>query len=412
MFKSTPFIQVFLLACFVLIGYSSNAQCPATVYGQLSGNDTAMAVLPAGTTPAPVFTVTPSGLPVTEFVIVQKDSMADDLLGPAIIGTSVDGLITPNSLDLGTCNEFCILPFSYDSTQIKTLVDSLLAADYQVGTSCCTAVGFIAPGLCDTLNARGIYSGADVNSIAVLFDILDILNGGTASTSIQGLVLSLDQLNQSLSLFGNCGGGLTQICFAVDTFATSADYYIIPHRSNSALNIDVLQDTVTINEFATSNLTASVYPATAIDDTLDWWLEGATAGASIDPVTGVLTAGTAGTFLVIGHMTNACIEDTAVVIVEAPTGVAKVNSNPNRLSIQTQPNPFQKQLQVVINADIEGEHLLRLTNITGQILIEQQQLITKGTTTINLKTEYLPAGLYWLQLSNNKTNLTQKVVKQ
>lgn len=410
--KFIPLVQTLLFCCLLLSSYSSQAQCPASTHGKLSGNDTAMAVLPNGTTPLPVFTTVSTGLTTTEFVVIQKDSLADDLLGPTIMGVSTDGQVTPANFSLGTCNEFCIVPFSYDSTQINGLVDSLLLGDYQPGSSCCAFVGAFFGGVCDSLNARGIYSSADVTSISVLFDILDILNGGPSSISIPGLVATLDQLSSSLGLLGNCSGGATAICFAVDTMATDADYYIIPHRANSALDINIVPDTVMLNELASYNFAANVYPSSSIDDTLMWSIEGSAAGASIDPVTGALTAGTATTFMVVGHMTNACIEDAVVVIVNTPTGVAKINQATANISMQVQPNPFQQELQVAIDTKLEGEYNLRLTNITGQTILEQTQFITKGKTTISLNTNHLPAGLYSLQVANKETSLSQKVIKQ
>lgn len=411
--KFTPVVQqAFLFLCLLFSTYSSQAQCTPSSYGQLSGNDTAMAVLPNATTPISAFTAAPTGLPVTEFVIIQKDSLADDLLGPTIVGTSINGQVTPSSLGLGPCNEFCVVPFSYDSTALKLLVDSLLLGDYTTGTSCCAFTGAFFPGLCDSLNARGIYSSADVTSVAILFDLLEVLNGGAVSISIPGLITSVDQLNSSLGLLGNCSGGISAICFSVDTFATNADYYIIPHRSNSALHLDVIPDTITLNEFASYNVTANIFPNTAIDDTLMWSIEGSTNGASIDPLTGMLTAGTAATFTVVGHMTNACIEDMAVVIVNTPTGMNKINQATANISMQVQPNPFQHELQVAISTQLEGQYNLRLTNITGQTLLEKTQFISKGNTTINLNTNHLPAGLYSLQIFNKETNLSQKVIKQ
>ena len=87
-----------LLVGFACILFSSqlSAQngwetCGATA-GTLSGNTSN--VMDTDTTPAAVFVVTPGPIatvPITEFLVILQDSLAQDSLGNAIISTSIDG---------------------------------------------------------------------------------------------------------------------------------------------------------------------------------------------------------------------------------------------------------------------------------------------------------------------------------
>ena len=69
---------------------------------------------------------TRSGLPNTEFIFIHANSMADDGLGPAMIDTDTIGVFTPSQFGLTYCDEVQVIPFSYDLSQVRELVDSLL----------------------------------------------------------------------------------------------------------------------------------------------------------------------------------------------------------------------------------------------------------------------------------------------
>ena len=200
-----------------IIAPNIQAQCPPTTPGMLSGTTTNL--LDTDTTATPVFTTTPSGLPNTEFVIIQLDSMAADELGPVILTSSLDGRVVPVDFGLTTCNEICLVPFSYDLVQLQTVVDSLLNGQYTPGTSCCDATGQFFVGLCDSLASYGIVTGSDITNLNDVVTLMAIFAGTTnTSISLNGFISTIQQLNTFATLFGNCAANNTEICFSVSNF--------------------------------------------------------------------------------------------------------------------------------------------------------------------------------------------------
>ena len=226
-----------LLVCFACILFSSqlSAQngwetCGATA-GTLSGNTSN--VMDTDTTPAAVFVVTPgptSTLPTTEFVVILQDSMAGDTLGNAIISTSLDGRISPAALGLTAGDTFYIASFSYDIQQIKNAVEGILNNSVPFLGSCCGILDGQAPvpGICDSLNANGIYGGADVNNINDLLIFLSAFNGG-GSISLRGLNAVLVGINAQIGTLSGigCTNGVGEICYAADSLASSHEHYVV-----------------------------------------------------------------------------------------------------------------------------------------------------------------------------------------
>lgn len=226
-----------LLVCFTCILFSSqlSAQngwetCGATA-GTLSGNTSN--VMDTDTTPAAVFVVTPGPVgtvPATEFVVILQDSMAGDTLGNAIISTSLDGRISPAALGLMDGDTFYIASFSYDLQQIKNAVEGILQNSVPFLGSCCSILDGQAPvpGICDSLNANGIYGGADVNNLNDLLVFLSAFNGG-GSISLRGLNAILVGVNAQIGTLSNigCTNGVSEICYAADSLASSHEHYVV-----------------------------------------------------------------------------------------------------------------------------------------------------------------------------------------
>ena len=79
-------------------------------------------MLATDTTPTIVYTINPTGLPNTELLIIQNDSMASDGFGPRIVLSTSDGRVVPSDYGFSNCNEICVLPFSYDLSQLQLVV--------------------------------------------------------------------------------------------------------------------------------------------------------------------------------------------------------------------------------------------------------------------------------------------------
>jgi uncharacterized protein YjdB len=390
-----------LLVCTLL-----NAQCPPSIPGYLSGTKTN--ILVTDTTPAPVFTITPSGLPNTEFILIQKDSIAADGLGPKLINSSLDGRVVPGDYGLTTCNEICILPFSYDLNQLKTLVDTLYGSFYLPAVSCCDAAAGFFIGFCDSLASHGINSGADISNLNDVITMMSIFAGTTdGSLSLNNLLGTIDQVNSIMTLFGPCAAGMTELCYSVMNSDSAMDCYVVTLQ-NSATSVDITQDTLKIAPGDTSSLTGSFLPGTATDS-LFWYVSDSGSSISVNSSTGLITAGSiADTAWVVAQAMYGCARDTVLVIVDPTVAIKSFDMTVTPLKVT--PNPFSNRVQVEFYAD-EGAYIIQFIGITGQIHFNQNQYLTRGNQQIEIETGNIPEGYYFLRITGSKTQGTQAVFK-
>lgn len=321
-----------LLACFACLLFSSqlSAQNGWTTCGSTSGtlSGNMSAILETDTTPAAVFVITPSpisAIPTTEFVVILQDSLALDSLGNAIIGTSLDGRVSPADLGLTAGDTFFIAPFSYDIQQIKKAVNGILTKSF-FGTPCCDLIDNQAPipGICDSLNAYGINDSSDVNSINDLLIFLSAFNGG-GSVSLNGLNAVLVGINADIGLLSasGCTNGVSEVCYASDSLSSNHEGYAVT----------------------------------------------------------------------------------------TPTSLFKVEDVAT-LQLAVNPNPFTDYISTAILAKSTGSHTIRVLDATGRTVYHQIKELNDGAQTIGLNLGNLPAGLYYLQVMDNNSIATQKIIKR
>lgn len=397
-------LYTFLL--FWVISPNIQAQCPPSSPGFLSG--TTVNLLVTDTTAAPVYTTAPSGLPNTEFVLIQQDSLAADELGPIILTSTLDGRVVPADFGLTTCNELCLVPFSYDLVQLQTVVDSLINGEYIPGTSCCDAAGQFFVGLCDSLANYGIFSGSDVTNLNDVIILMGVFAGtNSSSISLTGFISTIQQINTFASLFGNCAGNNTEICFAVSNTAAAMDCYRVA-LPNSANFVDIMQDTVRIPPNGSVNLMGTYLPNSS-SDTLNWSISNSGSSLMVNSMTGEVTAGaTVDTAWVVAKAIRGCATDVAVVIVDPTLIISTLNVT--EMPLQTSPNPFQETLEVAFYAK-EGSYTVELVAVTGQIVYQTEYNFTTGNQQVQIKDASIPKGYYFLKIIGKKMQGTQAVVK-
>lgn len=382
------------------------AQCLPSTPGSLSG--TTVNMLASDTTAIPLYTTIPTGLPNTEFLLIQRDSLAEDQLGSVILTATLDGRVVPVDFGLTTCNELCLVPFSYDLAQLQEIVDSLISGQYVVGTSCCDAAGQFFVGLCDSLANHGIYSGSDITSLNEVIILMGIFAGTTnTSISLIGFISTIQQINTFASLFGTCAANYTEICFAVSTSDTAMDCYrvALPNSSNF---VDIMQDTVRIPPNGNVNLMGTFLPNSSLD-TLNWFISNSGSSLVVDPITGAVTAGaTADTAWVVAKAIRGCASDVAVVIVDPTLMVSTLNRT--EIPLQTSPNPFQKSLELAFYAK-EGNYKLQLIAVTGQVIYQKEYTLSTGNQQLEINDASIPKGYYFLKITGKEVQGTQAVVK-
>lgn len=382
------------------------AQCTLSSPGFLSG--TTVNMLVSDTTAPPVYTAIPSGLPNTEFVLIQRDSLAADELGPAILVSTLDGRVVPADFGLSTCNELCLVPFSYDLAQLQEVVDSLINGQYVPGTSCCDAAGQFFGGLCDSLANYGIYNGSDITSLNDVIILMSIFAGTTnSSISLTGFISTIQQINTFASLFGTCAANNTEICFSVSNTDAAMDCYRVA-LPGSANFVDIMQDTVRIPPNGSVYLMGTYLPNSSVDS-LNWSISNSGSSLVVDPITGEVTAGaTIDTAWVVAKAVRGCASDIAVVIVDPTLIVSTLNIT--EMPLQTSPNPFQKSLEVTFYAK-EGNYSVQLVAVTGQVVYQKEYTLNTGNQELNINDASIPEGYYFLKITGKEMQGTQAVVK-
>ena len=214
------------------------ANCGTTA-GLLNGTTTDVYM---GDTLAPaVFVTTPaptSLVPQTEFLVILADSMAADSMGAAIVATSLLGDVSPQDLGFAIGDTFSLVAFSYDIADIKDAVDGILNNSVPFLGTCCAILDGAAPvpGICDSLNAAGIYGPNDVNNINDLLTFLAAFTGG-GSTSLRGLNAVLVGINDQIGTLDavGCTNGVGVICYATDSLAVNQAHYFVSPPSSAVM---------------------------------------------------------------------------------------------------------------------------------------------------------------------------------
>lgn len=83
--------------------------------------------------------------------------------------------------------------------------------------------------------------------------------------------------------------------------------------------------------------------------------------------------------------------------------IIAVKQQPGIQSITAYPNPAAAMLYLSYSCLFNEAYLLRITDFSGKVVIEQNVVMQKGVNKINIPVSNLPAGIYSLQLSS-KTN--------
>ncbi|MCH2044191.1 MAG: Ig-like domain-containing protein [Saprospiraceae bacterium] len=320
---SFTFILFILLSTQFSQAQSSATNCGATA-GELSGNAVSIAIVNSDTTPLPSYTVQPSGLPTTNFIISNKAIIANDLMGPEIVGTSEDGRVFAADYGLSVGDTFLVTAFSFDIQQVKDMVHAVYNEDYAFNFTCCDAANTIFNNFCSNLSNAGITDSSDIQSIDDFFLLLQAFTGSsTATISVDGFEDQIQALNQTLGSFGACNGGVTTICYAVTS--TSRDMYDITGILATDLSIAGLGGFTTIaTNGASLPIEATITPANATITDVTWEVNSLGGLASINQ-NGVLTAIDNGDVEVIATTIDGSnLKDTLVITI----------SNQNNISVQ------------------------------------------------------------------------------
>lgn len=109
---------------------------------------------------------------------------------------------------------------------------------------------------------------------------------------------------------------------------------------------------------------------------------------------------------------NFYIDSAGVYILDTNITTSVSVYNDLETAIELMPNPTQNNVNLVIQSEISSNAAIRLTSYTGSIVSEKRQQINKGKNTIELVTDQLSSGIYFIQIQMNNKIIVKKLVKQ
>lgn len=109
---------------------------------------------------------------------------------------------------------------------------------------------------------------------------------------------------------------------------------------------------------------------------------------------------------------NVCGAHTAAYTFSynAALGVDDVTSQQSPLSMV--PNPANTETKVQVSGVKKGAYAIRITNIAGQSILQQDLQHPGGTFSIPVSTQYLPNGIYSVRITGNGLSMVEKLVVQ
>lgn len=109
---------------------------------------------------------------------------------------------------------------------------------------------------------------------------------------------------------------------------------------------------------------------------------------------------------------NFYIDSAGVYILDTNLTTSVTVYNDLETAIELMPNPTQNNVNLVIQSETSSSAAIRLTSYTGSIVSEKRQQINKGKNTIELVTDQLSSGIYFIQIQMNNKIIVKKLVKQ
>ncbi|NEM96261.1 T9SS type A sorting domain-containing protein [Pontibacter burrus] len=95
-------------------------------------------------------------------------------------------------------------------------------------------------------------------------------------------------------------------------------------------------------------------------------------------------------------------------------GPAAVNfGNVTATTVAAYPNPFEKNIQLAINAEQDGKATIALYTVGGQVILKQDQQLLKGASVLEVPlNENLQRGMYLLTVAFGNQTQTLKLIKR
>jgi hypothetical protein len=104
---------------------------------------------------------------------------------------------------------------------------------------------------------------------------------------------------------------------------------------------------------------------------------------------------------------NGCSSEVSNEIYVVMTGMGNHN---NDVTVTFYPNPSNGQFTIRIHAVKQEKYDLKVINNLGLSVYEQKDIPGNGSTQQMLDLRSVPAGVYWVVLKNDNTNIIKKII--
>jgi hypothetical protein len=102
---------------------------------------------------------------------------------------------------------------------------------------------------------------------------------------------------------------------------------------------------------------------------------------------------------------------TTLTLQEASTSSAN-SLAPAPFSVDVNPNPAADFINIYIDSPIQEDFTMNILNVNGQLMQSQEWSLNQSDNRNEIQVSELPAGMYFLQMINEKYNRTVRWVKQ
>ena len=83
----------------------------------------------------------------------------------------------------------------------------------------------------------------------------------------------------------------------------------------------------------------------------------------------------------------------------------------DKIQFQVSPNPFTEGVHLFLKTTESHNLIVQLTNITGQILLAEKWQVSAGDNLKSMDIKALPKGVYMIQIIENQSIVSKKMVK-
>jgi hypothetical protein len=111
------------------------------------------------------------------------------------------------------------------------------------------------------------------------------------------------------------------------------------------------------------------------------------------------------------YATDSLAVNQAHFVVTTMVSTMSIEGN-SALQIAVSPNPFMDYISTGIMTQDGGEHTLRVFDATGRTVHQEVKVLSAGEQNVRINLGNLPAGLYYLQVADQRNIATQKIIKR